>query len=183
VHKHKVLCTTLGGPAAPQALAFPLTRASAVYCLCVPPDPDLYCYDERAIGGAIRPHHPPHRSIKFMCRCQPERLRFRLDPEHLQAAPPVEQATGRLCAWPWTAGLPPVPGSASSWCLLSLLTLSSARESLPPPFCCAGSRAAAAAAARAHVVYLFHPVQPCLLAVMQDIETAMAERVTLFTRL
>ncbi|EFN57545.1 hypothetical protein CHLNCDRAFT_143175 [Chlorella variabilis] len=91
-------------------------------------DPDLYCYDERAIGGAIRPHHPPHR--------HPERLRFRLDPEHLQpvAAP-------------------------------------------------AGSRAAAAAAARAHLTYLFHPVQPFLLVVVQDIETAMAERLTLFTRL
>lgn len=71
-----------------------------------------------------------------MCRCQPERLRFRLDPEHLQpvAAP-------------------------------------------------AGSRAAAAAAARAHLTYLFHPVQPFLLVVVQDIETAMAERLTLFTRL
>jgi hypothetical protein len=33
------------------------------------------------------------------------------------------------------------------------------------------------------VVYLFHPVQPFLLAVMQDAETAAAEQLTLFTRL
>jgi hypothetical protein len=33
------------------------------------------------------------------------------------------------------------------------------------------------------VVYLFHPVQPFLLAVVQDVETAMAERLTIFTRL
>lgn len=72
-----------------------------------------------------------------MCRCQPERLRFRLDPEHLTPQPAAGGA--------------------------------------------AGSRAAAAA--RAHVVYLFHPSQPFLLVVFQDIETAMAERLTVFTRL
>ena len=70
-----------------------------------------------------------------MCRCQPERLRFRLDPEQLQAA------------------------------------------------AAAGGRGGGGGAARHHVVYLFHPVQPFLLAVMQDIESGMAECLTLFTRL
>ncbi|KAL4425493.1 hypothetical protein ABPG75_009509 [Micractinium tetrahymenae] len=102
-------------------------------------DPDLYCFDERSIGGPIRPHHPPHRSLKFMCRCQPERLRFRLDPAHL--APPAAASSGRRAA-------------------------------------------AAAAAARArHVVYLFHPIQPFLLVVSQDVESATAERLAVFTRL
>lgn len=59
------------------------------------PDPDLYCFDERSIGGPIRPHHPPHRSLKFMARCQPERLRFRLDPAHL--APPAAAGSGAQC--------------------------------------------------------------------------------------
>lgn len=59
-------------------------------------DPDLYCFDERSIGGPIRPHHPPHRSLKFMCRCQPERLRFRLDPSHL--APPTAAGSGAAMA-------------------------------------------------------------------------------------
>ncbi|KAL4421088.1 hypothetical protein ABPG77_009615 [Micractinium sp. CCAP 211/92] len=102
-------------------------------------DPDLYCFDERSIGGPIRPHHPPHRSLKFMCRCQPERLRFRLDPAHL--APPAAAGTGRRAA-------------------------------------------AAAAAARArHVVYLFHPIQPFLLVVSQDVESGTAEHLAAFTRL
>ena len=34
-----------------------------------PADPDLYCYDERSVGGAIRPHHPPHRHAAELLSC------------------------------------------------------------------------------------------------------------------
>lgn len=49
----------------------------------------------------------------------------------------------------------------------------------------AGARARGGGAARGalHAVYLFHPVQPFLLVVLQDVETAMAERLNVFTRL
>eukprot|EP00887_Chlorella_sp_A99_P000716 scaffold5.g716.t1 len=54
-------------------------------------DPGLYQFWERLQGaGACRPHHLPHRALKFLARCQPERLLFRFDPEHL--APPVTGA-------------------------------------------------------------------------------------------
>lgn len=45
----------------------------------------------------------------------------------------------------------------------------------------AGVRAAAARAHRA--VYLFHPVQPFLMVVLQDGDTGIADRLAVFTRL
>ncbi len=50
-----------------------------------------------------------------------------------------------------------------------------------PPLSCAGGRAGSARPQ--HVVYLFHPVQPFLMAVLQDIETGLAERLALWARL
>lgn len=98
-------------------------------------DPDLYCFDEQ-IGGTVRAHHLPHRALKFMARCCPEALRFRLEPDHFA----------------------PRRGGGG-----------------------AGGRAGATRPQ--HVVYLFHPVQPFLMAVMQDIETGLAERLALWARL
>lgn len=82
-------CALGGSP--PPAVCLPQPPSAAEHCAThprgsLPADPDLYCFDERAVGGAVRPHHPPHRSLKWMCRCRAERLRFRLDPEHLAAA-------------------------------------------------------------------------------------------------
>lgn len=45
----------------------------------------------------------------------------------------------------------------------------------------AGSRGGAARPQ--HVVYLFHPIQPFLMAVLQDIETGLAERLAVWARL
>lgn len=59
-----------------------------------------------------------------------------------------------------------------------------ARRGRPSSVIAGRRAAAAAAAARArHVVYLFHPIQPFLLVVSQDVESATAEHLSVFTRL
>ena len=100
-------------------------HAVLVACLCIlilPPrpfvnpsalrsplcaDPDLYCFDEQ-IGGAVRPHHPPHRALKFMARCCPEALRFRLQPEHFAqrrgGGAGAAGAAGQQCRRGWVQG-------------------------------------------------------------------------------
>ncbi|GAB4816686.1 hypothetical protein N2152v2_003732 [Parachlorella kessleri] len=95
-------------------------------------DRNLYHYDDRFISPSMKGHHPPHRAVKFMCCSQPERLRFKLEPQDI---------THHL------------PGGGRG-----------------------GSRVH-------QVCYLFHPFQPFLLAVVQDMETGQPEGVTAFARL
>lgn len=52
------------------------------------------------------------------------------------------------------------------------------------PACCSAHAGSRGGAARPqHVVYLFHPIQPFLMAVLQDIETGLAERLAVWARL
>ena len=73
-------------------------------------DPDLYQFWERLLGsGACRPHHPPHRALKFLARCQPERLRFRFDPDDINGppAPHREEQHGSRCTHRLRLASPP----------------------------------------------------------------------------
>lgn len=144
-------------------------------------DPDLYrCWERLAGAGSARPHCLPRRALKWLARCQPERLRFRLDPEHLLTE---EQEQGQR-AIPVAMQGGAAAGGGSGCGSLSA----------------GGGWAAAAPAGGAgqqarrgrerereqrdmEVRYLFHPSQPLLLAVVQDASTSIALRLSLYTRL
>lgn len=98
--------------------------------------------------------------------------------------------TGGPCPEPTpTGGRTPCPGASSSTSLFSVsaayLTHSrppaSNASRFPPNLVAGGGRGGSRAAHQ--VCYLFHPFQPFLLTVVQDMESGQPERVTAFARL
>lgn len=149
------------------------TRQSSPYL-----DPDLYQYDDRFVSADAYPRHLPHRAAKFVARAWPERLRFKFDADHVRQHPPPAPQQAPAHAPAASDGAQPEADQDRAL----------APGAVPPP----PPEAAAAVAGHGNeegsrseleVVYLFHPMQPFVLAVVEDAETGAAERISIFTRL